>query len=75
MADISAPLPPHGRVRAVVDALLPVVFGATSAAALAAETGDFKSALEEATAALDSGNALTKLNELVEYSQSLQPAQ
>ena len=42
-----------------------------AAGALAAETGDFKSALEEATASLDSGKALAKLNALVEYSQSL----
>jgi anthranilate synthase/phosphoribosyltransferase len=46
-----------------------------TAGALAAETGDFKSALEEAKESLDSGNALAKLNALVEYSQSLQPAQ
>ncbi len=46
-----------------------------AAAALAAETGDFKSALEEAREALDSGQALAKLNALVEFSQSLQPAQ
>jgi anthranilate synthase/phosphoribosyltransferase len=43
-----------------------------AAAALAAETGDFKSALEEATASLDSGKALTKMNALVEFSQSFQ---
>jgi len=41
-----------------------------TAAALAAETGDFKSALEEAKEALDSGKALAKLNALVEYSKS-----
>ena len=41
-----------------------------AAAALAAETSDFKSALEEAREALDSGQALAKLNALVEYSQS-----
>ena len=41
-----------------------------AAAALAAESGDFKSALDEATAALDSGNALNKLNALIEYSKS-----
>ena len=46
-----------------------------TAGALAAETGDFKSALEEAKESLDSGKALAKLNSLVEYSQSLQPAQ
>ncbi|HCB00900.1 MAG TPA: bifunctional glutamine amidotransferase/anthranilate phosphoribosyltransferase [Anaerolineae bacterium] len=41
-----------------------------AAAALAAETGDFKSALNEATASIDSGQALNKLNTLIEYSQS-----
>lgn len=46
-----------------------------AAAALAAESGDFKSALDEARASLDSGNALNKLNALIEFSQSLQPAQ
>jgi len=46
-----------------------------AAAALAAETGDFKSALEEARASLDSGNALVKMNALVEYSQSFQTIQ
>src|SRR5215510_6296832 len=46
-----------------------------AAAALAAETGDFKSALEEATASLDSGTALAKMNALVEYSQSFQTTQ
>src|SRR5262249_39648254 len=45
-----------------------------AAAALAAETGDFKSALEEATASLDSGQAYAKLTALVEFSQSLQPS-
>ena len=40
-----------------------------AAGALAAETGDFKSALEEATASLDSGKALAKLDALVEFSQ------
>ncbi len=43
-----------------------------AAAALAAETGDFKSALVEAQAALDNGNALAKLNALVEFSKSFQ---
>ncbi len=43
-----------------------------AAAALAAETGDFKSALVEAQASLDSGKALAKMNALVEYSQSFQ---
>ncbi len=42
-----------------------------AAAALAAETGDFKSALEEAAASLDSGKALAKMNALVEFSQSV----
>jgi len=46
-----------------------------TAGALAAETGDFKSALEEAKEALDSGKALAKLNALVEYSQSFQTLQ
>jgi anthranilate synthase/phosphoribosyltransferase len=45
-----------------------------AAAALAAESGDFKSALDEARASLDGGKALAKLNALVEFSQSfLQP--
>jgi anthranilate phosphoribosyltransferase len=42
-----------------------------AAAALAAETGDFKSALVEATASLDSGAALAKLNALIAFSQSV----
>jgi len=46
-----------------------------AAAALAAESGDFKSALHEANESLQSGNALNKLNALVEFSRSLQPAQ
>jgi anthranilate synthase/phosphoribosyltransferase len=46
-----------------------------AAAALAAETGDFKSALEESKEALDSGKALAKMNALVEYSQSFQTIQ
>ena len=46
-----------------------------TAGALAAETGDFKSALEEAKESLDSGKALAKLDALVGFSQSLQPAQ
>jgi len=41
-----------------------------AAAALAAETGDFKLALVEAQASLDSGKALNKLNALIEYSKS-----
>lgn len=40
-----------------------------AAGALAAETGDFKTALEEVTASLDSGKALAKLDALVEFSQ------
>jgi anthranilate phosphoribosyltransferase len=46
-----------------------------AAAALAAETGDFKSALQEATASLDSGKAFAKLNALVEFSQDFQTIQ
>ena len=46
-----------------------------AAAALAAETGDFQSALQEAMESLDSGSALAKLNALVEYSQSFQTIQ
>src|SRR5512142_1003599 len=46
-----------------------------AAAALAAETGDFKSALQEAAESLESGKALAKLNALVEYSQSFQTIQ
>ena len=42
-----------------------------TAAALAAESGDFKSALIEAQASLDSGNALNKLNALIEFTQSV----
>ena len=45
-----------------------------AAGALAAETGDFKSALDEARAALDNGKALAKLNALVEFSQSFAQA-
>ena len=41
-----------------------------AAAALAAETGDFKSALEEVKVSLDSGQALARMDALVEYSQS-----
>ena len=43
-----------------------------TAGALAAETGDFKSALEEAMESLDSGKALARMNALVEFSQSFQ---
>jgi len=46
-----------------------------AAAALAAETGDFKTALDEAKESLDTGKALAKLNALVEYSQSFQTIQ
>jgi anthranilate phosphoribosyltransferase len=46
-----------------------------AAGALAAETGDFKSALAEAQESLDSGKALAKLNALVEFSQSFQTIQ
>jgi anthranilate phosphoribosyltransferase len=42
-----------------------------AAAALAAESGDFTVALQEAKAALDSGNALAKLDGLVALSQQL----
>ncbi len=42
-----------------------------AAGALAAETGDFKSALAEASASLDNGQALAKLDALVEYSKSI----
>jgi len=44
-----------------------------AAAALAAETGDLPTALEEAREALDSGAALGKLNALIEYSQAHAP--
>jgi anthranilate phosphoribosyltransferase len=46
-----------------------------AAATLAAETGDFKSGLEESVASLDSGKALAKLNALVEFSQDFQTIQ
>src|SRR5215212_1599099 len=46
-----------------------------AAGALAAETGDFQSALHEATTSLDSGQALAKLDALVAYSQSFQTLQ
>jgi anthranilate synthase/phosphoribosyltransferase len=46
-----------------------------AAAALAAETGDFKTALAESIASLESGKALAKLDALVEYSQSFQVLQ
>jgi anthranilate phosphoribosyltransferase len=41
-----------------------------AAGALAAETGDFKSALDEARAALADGRALAKMNALIEFSHS-----
>jgi anthranilate phosphoribosyltransferase len=41
-----------------------------AAAALAADSGDFKSALAEVTQSLDSGAALARLDALVEYSKS-----
>ncbi len=43
-----------------------------AAGAIAAETGDFKSALAEASASLDSGKALAKLDALIKFSQSVQ---
>ena len=43
-----------------------------TAAALAAETGDFKSALIEAQASLDNGSALAKLNALIDFTKSFQ---
>ena len=46
-----------------------------AAGALAAETGDFKSAIEEAIVSLDSGQALAKLDALIQYSQSFQVLQ
>jgi anthranilate synthase/phosphoribosyltransferase len=46
-----------------------------AAAALAAESGDFKSALAEAQASLDSGSALAKLDALVEFTQQFQTIQ
>jgi len=46
-----------------------------AAGAIAAETGDFKSGLEEARASLDGGQALDKLNSLLDFSKSfVQPA-
>jgi anthranilate phosphoribosyltransferase len=46
-----------------------------TAAALAAETGDFKSALDEARASLDNGSALNKLNALIDFTKSFQTVQ
>jgi len=45
-----------------------------AAAALAAENGDFKSALEEAKASLDTGQALARMDALVEFSRSFAQA-
>jgi anthranilate synthase/phosphoribosyltransferase len=45
-----------------------------AAAALATEIHDFKQALAEARAALESGKALLKLNQLITFSQSFVPA-
>jgi anthranilate phosphoribosyltransferase len=44
-----------------------------ASAAIAAETGDFRAAVAEATEALDNGAALRKLEDLVEYSRSVTP--
>jgi anthranilate phosphoribosyltransferase len=41
-----------------------------AAGTLAAESGDFQSALAEVTAALDGGMALAKMNALVEFSHA-----
>ena len=46
-----------------------------AAAALAAETGDLRSALDEAAASLDSGRALARLNALIEFSRAFQTLQ
>ena len=46
-----------------------------TAATISAETGDFKSALEEAKESLDSGKALAKLNALVEFAKQFQTIQ
>ena len=46
-----------------------------AAAALAAETGDFKSALGEAADSLESGRAMARLDALIEYSRSFQSLQ
>jgi len=43
-----------------------------TAATIAAETSDFKSALEEANESLISGNALDKMNALVQFTQQFQ---
>ena len=41
-------------------------------ATIAAETGDFKSALDEANDSLTSGKALDKMNALVEFTKQFQ---
>ncbi|MGE5249824.1 MAG: anthranilate phosphoribosyltransferase [Bacteroidota bacterium] len=46
-----------------------------AAGALAAETGDFKSALGEAREAFDSGMAFTKMDALIEFSRSFRESQ
>jgi anthranilate phosphoribosyltransferase len=46
-----------------------------AAAALAAETGDLRSALDEAAASLDSGRALARLDALIEFSRAFQTLQ
>ena len=46
-----------------------------AAGALAAETGDFKAALDEAREAFDSRKALSKLDALIEFSQSFAQVQ
>ncbi|MCK6539921.1 MAG: anthranilate phosphoribosyltransferase [Anaerolineales bacterium] len=46
-----------------------------AAAALAAESGDFKSALAEAQASLESGAALAKLHALIDFTQQFQTIQ
>jgi anthranilate phosphoribosyltransferase len=46
-----------------------------AAAALAAESGDLRSALDEAAASLDSGRALARLDALIEFSRAFQTLQ
>jgi anthranilate phosphoribosyltransferase len=46
-----------------------------AAAAIAAESGDFKAALQEARASLEDGKALARLDGLIEFSRSFQAAQ
>jgi len=43
-----------------------------TAATIAAETGDFKSALDEANDSLTSGKALAKMEALVEFTKQFQ---